>query len=131
MWADSGVSSHVRSRWCRIRNILFARLNGYDAILHPHQPRLHPHPISRGFRRADVTDITHSTSVALTNIWEDEGDLDPLYYQELIESPEPREFRAAPAAVHDVHANLTLGNMDFAEVAAAASAASDQALRPV
>ncbi|MDX2561331.1 hypothetical protein PV371_16930 [Streptomyces sp. TX20-6-3] len=65
--------------------------------------------------------------LALTTVWEDEGDLDPVYYQEQIESPEPREFRAAPAAVHAVHANVTLGNMGFAEFAAAASAG----IRPV
>ncbi|MFF3842539.1 DUF6924 domain-containing protein [Streptomyces sp. NPDC001930] len=69
--------------------------------------------------------------LALTTIWEDEGDLDPVYYQELNESFERREFRSAPAAVHAVHANLTLGNMDFAEFAAAASAEPDQVLRPV
>ncbi|MFE7585589.1 DUF6924 domain-containing protein [Streptomyces gardneri] len=69
--------------------------------------------------------------LALTTTWEDEGDLDPVYYQELIESPEPQEFRAAPATVHAVHANLTLGNMDFAEFAAAASAEPDKVLRPI
>ncbi|MFB7939756.1 DUF6924 domain-containing protein [Streptomyces sp. NPDC056049] len=69
--------------------------------------------------------------LALSTVWEDEGDLDPVYYQELIESPEPREFRAAPAAVHGVHVNVTLGNLDFAEFAAAASAEPDQVLRPV
>ncbi|MET9674629.1 hypothetical protein ABZY68_16230 [Streptomyces sp. NPDC006482] len=69
--------------------------------------------------------------LALTTTWEDEGDLDPAYYQELIESPEPREFRAWLAAVHAVHANVTLGNMSFAEFAAAASAEPDQGLRPV
>ncbi|MEW1698250.1 hypothetical protein [Streptomyces sp. NPDC091278] len=69
--------------------------------------------------------------LALTTIWEDEGDLDPAYYQELVELPEPREFRAAPAAVHGVHASLTLGNMGFAEFAAAASTEPDQVLRPV
>ncbi|MEU3901963.1 hypothetical protein [Streptomyces sp. NPDC045251] len=69
--------------------------------------------------------------LALTTIWENEGDLDPAYYQELIESPEPREFRTAPAAVHAVHVNLTLGNMGFAEFAVAAAAESDQVLRPV
>lgn len=72
-----------------------------------------------------------SALLALTTIWEDEGDLDPVYYQELIESPEPREFRAAPAAVHSVHASLTLGNMGFAEFAVAASAEPDEVLRPV
>jgi hypothetical protein len=69
--------------------------------------------------------------LALSTVWEDEGDLDPVYYQELIESPEPRDFRAAPAAVHAVHVNVTLGNMDFAEFAAAASAEPDQVLRPI
>ncbi len=69
--------------------------------------------------------------LALTTVWEDEGDLDPVHYQELIESPEPRGFRAAPAAVHAVHANVTLGNMGFAEFAAAASAQPDQVLRPI
>lgn len=69
--------------------------------------------------------------LALSTVWEDEGDLDPVYYQELIESPEPREFRAAPAAVHAVHVNVTLGNMGFAEFAATASAEPDRVLRPV
>ncbi|MFG2899900.1 DUF6924 domain-containing protein [Streptomyces zaomyceticus] len=69
--------------------------------------------------------------LALTTVWEDEGDLDPVYYQELIEAPEPGYFRAAPAAVHVVHANVTLGNMGFAEFAMAASARPDQVLRPV
>ncbi|MFE1546128.1 DUF6924 domain-containing protein [Streptomyces sp. NPDC058718] len=35
------------------------------------------------------------------------------------------------AAVHAVHVNLTLGNMGFAEFAAAASTEPDQVLRPV
>ncbi|MFI8423603.1 DUF6924 domain-containing protein [Streptomyces sp. NPDC085479] len=69
--------------------------------------------------------------LALTTVWEDEDDLDPVYYQELIESPEPRQFRTSSTAVHEVHANLTLGNMGFAEFAAAASAEPDQVLRPV
>ncbi|MFE0771614.1 DUF6924 domain-containing protein [Streptomyces sp. NPDC058861] len=69
--------------------------------------------------------------LALSTVWEDEGDLDPVYYQELIESPEPREFRAAPAAVHSVHVNVTLGNVGFAEFAATASAEPDQILRPI
>ncbi|MGW1932065.1 DUF6924 domain-containing protein [Streptomyces sp. NPDC001919] len=69
--------------------------------------------------------------LALSTVWEDDGDLDPVYYQEPIESPEPREFRAAPAAVHAVHVNVTLGNTGFTEFAAAASAEPDQVLRPV
>ncbi|MFI8399818.1 DUF6924 domain-containing protein [Streptomyces sp. NPDC085463] len=69
--------------------------------------------------------------LALTTFWEDEEDLDPVYYQELAASPGPREFRTVPTAVHEIHANLTLGNMDFAEFAEAASATPDQVLRPV
>ncbi|MGA5220887.1 DUF6924 domain-containing protein [Streptomyces cinereoruber] len=69
--------------------------------------------------------------LALSTVREDEGDLDPVYYQELIDSPEPRDFRTVPAAVHEVHVNVSLGNMDFAEFASAASAEPDQVLRPV
>lgn len=68
--------------------------------------------------------------LALSTVWEDVSGLDPVYYQELIESPEPREFRAVPAAVHGVQADLALGNVNFAEYAAAASAEPDQVLRP-
>ncbi|WP_406861341.1 hypothetical protein ABZO31_13145 [Streptomyces sp. HUAS MG47] len=68
--------------------------------------------------------------LALTTSWEDVSELDPVYYQELIDSPEPREFRAVPTAVHDVHVNLTLGNMGFAEFAQAAAEEPDQVLRP-
>ncbi|MGA4978541.1 DUF6924 domain-containing protein [Streptomyces cinereoruber] len=59
---------------------------------------------------------------------EDEDGLGPVSYQELIESP---EFRAAPAAVHSVRVNVTLGTVDFAEFAAAASAESDRVLRSI
>ncbi|MGW9448784.1 DUF6924 domain-containing protein [Streptomyces sp. NPDC055632] len=79
----------------------------------------------------DTTRSPARALLALTTTWEDEGDLDPVYYQELIESPQPREFRAVPAAVHEIHTNLTLGNMDFAEFAAAASREPDQVMRPV
>ncbi|MFJ4872602.1 DUF6924 domain-containing protein [Streptomyces sp. NPDC088757] len=79
----------------------------------------------------DTTRSPVRALLALTTSWEDVSGLDPLYYRELIESPEPREFRTVPAAVHSVHANLTLGNMDFAEFATAASAESDRVLRPV
>ncbi|MGN5631725.1 DUF6924 domain-containing protein [Streptomyces sp. AC154] len=68
--------------------------------------------------------------LALSTVWEDVSGLDPVYYQELIESPDPREFRALPAAVHGVQVDLALGNVDFAEYAGAASAEPDQALRP-
>ncbi|WP_239079254.1 hypothetical protein [Streptomyces sp. SID7909] len=68
--------------------------------------------------------------LALSTVWEDVSGLDPVYYQELIESPEPREFRVVPAAVHGVQVGLALGNEDFAEHAAAASAEPDQVLRP-
>ncbi len=41
----------------------------------------------------------------------------PEYYQELVDAPPPREFRTVPAGVHDVHANLSIANMDFEEYA--------------
>ncbi|WP_239148935.1 hypothetical protein [Streptomyces sp. SID12501] len=56
-------------------------------------------------------------------------DLDPLYYGVIIDSPPPREFRTVPAGVHDVHANLSIANMDFAEFAEAASADPDRTYR--
>ncbi|ROR45982.1 DUF6924 domain-containing protein [Kitasatospora cineracea] len=57
---------------------------------------------------------------------EEDGDLDPVYYRELADSPPPvREFRVAPAAVPGVHVNLVLGNMDFQELAAIAGAGPD------
>ncbi|WP_442805546.1 transposase [Streptomyces sp. NBC_00385] len=59
--------------------------------------------------------------LALSTVWEDVSGLDLVYYQELIESPEPREFRALPAAVHGVQVGLALGNEGFAEFAGAAS----------
>lgn len=65
------------------------------------------------------------------NMWGEEEDLDPMYYQELIDSPSPREFRTAPAAVHAVHANLSLANVDFEEFAAAASTDPEGVLRPM
>ncbi|MFB6818889.1 hypothetical protein ACFCV8_30555 [Streptomyces sp. NPDC056347] len=69
--------------------------------------------------------------LALSTVWEDVSGLDPVHYQELIESPEPRKFRAVPASVHGVQVDLALGNVDFAEYAGAASAEPDQVLRPV
>ncbi|MEU9360957.1 hypothetical protein AB0D35_22960 [Streptomyces sp. NPDC048301] len=69
--------------------------------------------------------------LALSTTWEDVSGLDPVYYQELIESPEPRDFRALPAAVHGVQVNLALGNVDFAECAGAACEEPDQVLRPI
>ncbi|MGW2256154.1 DUF6924 domain-containing protein [Kitasatospora sp. NPDC001660] len=72
----------------------------------------------------------HHALLALDLFYEDE-DLDPMYYQELIDSPPAREFRTAPAAVHDVHANLSIGNMDFHEFAASALADPEGVLRPV
>ncbi|MFE0683837.1 DUF6924 domain-containing protein [Streptomyces sp. NPDC058961] len=64
----------------------------------------------------------HRALLVLDITEDEEEDLDPMYYQELIDSPSlPREFRTAPADVHDVHANLSIGNMDFAEFADAAS----------
>ncbi|WP_457033222.1 DUF6924 domain-containing protein [Kitasatospora sp. P5_F3] len=61
---------------------------------------------------------------------EDE-DLDPMYYQELIDFPSAREFRATPAAALGVHAHLSIGNMDFQEFAESARADPAGVLRPV
>ncbi|WP_406088931.1 DUF6924 domain-containing protein [Streptomyces sp. NBC_01013] len=69
--------------------------------------------------------------LALSTAREDVSGLDPVYYRELIESPEPREFRAMPAAVHGVQVDLALGNVNFAEYAGAASEEPDQVLRPI
>ncbi|GGW26521.1 hypothetical protein GCM10010381_08410 [Streptomyces xantholiticus] len=66
----------------------------------------------------------HRALLAL-DIDTEEADLDPAYYQELIDSPPPREFRTAPSGVHDIHANLSIANMDFEEFAEAASADPD------
>ncbi|MFE9122712.1 DUF6924 domain-containing protein [Streptomyces sp. NPDC007172] len=75
--------------------------------------------------------MTLSPLVVTSRITEDEEqDLDPMYNQELIDSPPPsRDFRTAPAGVHDVHANPSLGNMDFAEFADAAFADPDRIYR--
>ncbi|WP_326769026.1 hypothetical protein OG978_34830 [Streptomyces sp. NBC_01591] len=59
----------------------------------------------------------------------EEEELDPVYYQELIDSRLPREFRTVPAGVHDVHANLSIANVDFAEFAEAAFADPDRIYR--
>lgn len=69
--------------------------------------------------------------LALSTGWEDVSTLDPVYYQELIESPEPREFRTMPVAAHGVHIDLALGNVHFAEYAEAAREEPDQVLRPL
>ncbi|MBV6698914.1 hypothetical protein KV557_17630 [Kitasatospora aureofaciens] len=72
----------------------------------------------------------HHALLALDIAAEDE-DLDPMYDQELIDSPQAREFRATPAAVHDVHANLSIANLDFEDFAEAALASPDGVLRLV
>ncbi|MEV6676989.1 hypothetical protein AB0N09_08985 [Streptomyces erythrochromogenes] len=58
----------------------------------------------------------HRALLAL-DLGAEEEDLDPEYYRELVDSPPPREFRTVPAGVHDVHANLSIANMDFEEYA--------------
>ncbi|MEU8777126.1 hypothetical protein [Streptomyces sp. NPDC048606] len=42
-----------------------------------------------------------------------------------------REFRTTPAGVHDIHANLSLGNMDFEEFAEAAHEDLEKVYRAV
>ncbi|MFG3309373.1 DUF6924 domain-containing protein [Streptomyces wuyuanensis] len=63
------------------------------------------------------------------DVFEEEDDLDPMYYRELIDSPPPREFRTVAAEVHVVHANLSIGNMGFEEFAETAFAAPDRVHR--
>ncbi|MFH9266151.1 DUF6924 domain-containing protein [Streptomyces sp. NPDC017546] len=60
---------------------------------------------------------------------DDDEDLDPMYYQELIDAPPPREVRVVPAAVHMVHGNLQLANVDFPEFAEEAAADPDGVVR--
>jgi hypothetical protein len=67
--------------------------------------------------------------LALDTTEDEDEDLDPMCYQELIGFPPPREFRTVPVGVHDVHANLSIGNMDFAEFAEAAFADPDRIYR--
>ncbi|MFE7026338.1 hypothetical protein [Streptomyces sp. MW-W600-10] len=62
---------------------------------------------------------------------DDDEDLDPMYYQELIDSPPPREVRVVPDAVHMVHGNLQLANVDFPEFAEEAAADPDGVVRDV
>ncbi|WP_328875987.1 hypothetical protein OHT76_41190 [Streptomyces sp. NBC_00287] len=71
----------------------------------------------------------HHALLALDIAEDEDDDLDPMYYQELIDSPPPREFRTVPAGVHAVHGNLSIGNMDFAEFAEAAFADPDRIYR--
>lgn len=72
----------------------------------------------------------HHALLALNLSIEDE-DLDPMYYQELIDSPPACDFRTTPAAVHDVHANLSLANLDFDDYAEAAATDPEGVLRPM
>ncbi|MFJ9890772.1 DUF6924 domain-containing protein [Streptomyces sp. NPDC091287] len=62
---------------------------------------------------------------------DDDQDVDPVYYQELIDSPPPREVRVVPDAVHMVHGNLQLANVDFPEFAEDAAADRDGVVRGV
>ncbi|WP_254875694.1 DUF6924 domain-containing protein [Streptomyces sp. CAI 127] len=62
---------------------------------------------------------------------DDDEDLDPMYYQELIDSPPPREVRVLPDAVHMVHGNLQLANVDFPEFVEDAAADPDGVVRDV
>ncbi|MFJ1787716.1 DUF6924 domain-containing protein [Streptomyces anulatus] len=62
---------------------------------------------------------------------DDDHDLDPVYYRELIDSPPPRDVRVVPDAVHMVHGNLQLANLDFPEFAEAAAADPEGVVRDV
>ncbi|MFJ6147563.1 DUF6924 domain-containing protein [Streptomyces anulatus] len=67
--------------------------------------------------------------LALDLCADDDEDLDPMYYQELIDSPPPREVRVVPDAVHLVHGNLQLANVDFPEFVEEAAADPDGVVR--
>ncbi|WP_239134839.1 hypothetical protein [Streptomyces sp. SID12488] len=71
----------------------------------------------------------HRALLALDIADDEDEDLDPLPYQVIIGSPPPREFRTVPAGVHDVHANLSIANMDFSEFAEMASSDPDRTYR--
>ncbi|MFF8440746.1 DUF6924 domain-containing protein [Streptomyces californicus] len=60
---------------------------------------------------------------------DDDQDLDPVYHQELIDSPPPREVRVVPDAAHMVHGNMQLANVDFAEFVEDAAADPDGVVR--
>ncbi|MFC9292776.1 DUF6924 domain-containing protein [Streptomyces sp. NPDC057011] len=60
--------------------------------------------------------------LALTTAEPEDEDLDPVYYRELVDNPAPREFRTIAAGVHNVHANLSIANLDFEDYAEAAAA---------
>lgn len=65
-----------------------------------------------------VTMRSPSRSLLALNLFADEDeDLDPAFYQELIDNPPAREFRTVPGEVHGVHVNLALANVDFQELA--------------
>ncbi|QQM47304.1 hypothetical protein JEQ17_47120 [Streptomyces liliifuscus] len=81
---------------------------------------------------ADRVTMQSSDRALLTcDVRAEDEDLDPMYYQELIDTRPPREFRSAPGAVHGVHANLSIANMDFEEFAEIASADPVGVLRPL
>ncbi|CAM5250869.1 hypothetical protein GCM10010329_07810 [Streptomyces spiroverticillatus] len=69
--------------------------------------------------------------LALNLGWEDTSTLDPTYYQDLVDHPEPRELRVMPGAVHSVHVNLQLANMDFAEFADEAATSPGGVVHPL
>ncbi|MEI5033788.1 hypothetical protein RB201_16370 [Streptomyces sp. S1A(2023)] len=54
---------------------------------------------------------------------------DPVYYQELIDSPPPREVRVVPDPFHMVRGNLQLANVDLPEFAEEAPSDPDGVVR--
>ncbi len=57
-------------------------------------------------------------------------DLGPVYRQGAVGSPPPLGFRTVPSGVHDIHANLAIADMDFAEFADMAAADPEHVYRP-
>ncbi|MCX5397700.1 hypothetical protein [Streptomyces sp. NBC_00102] len=77
-----------------------------------------------------VTMRSPSRPLLALDLFADEGeDLDPAYYQELIDNPPVRAFRTVPGEVHAVQVNLALANVDFQEFAAMASEDPEGVLR--
>jgi len=73
----------------------------------------------------------HRALLALDTVYEDVSDLDPAYYQELLDDPPASRFRTAPGAVHAVHGNLDIANMDFDDFARSALEDPEGVLRPL
>ncbi|WP_405458952.1 hypothetical protein OG786_17530 [Streptomyces sp. NBC_00101] len=80
---------------------------------------------------ADAVTLRSSSRplLALDLCADEDEDLDPAYYQELIDNPPAREFRTVPGEVHTVQLCLAVGNVSFPELAVMASQDAEGVLR--